>query len=95
MSTASTSIRLNTENRDKANEVYAKLGTNLSSVVNMLNAQVALHGRIPFELDTQPRYSAGTLAAAAELEAYIRGEVDLPKYATPKDMWRALDADEL
>jgi len=94
MSTTATSIRLNTENRDKANEIYEQLGTNLSSVVNMLNAQVVIHGRIPFELETQPRYSAETLAAAAEIEAYIRGEVDLPKYVTPDDMWRALDAVE-
>ena len=94
MTTKATSIRLDVEKRDKANEVYKKLGTNLTSVVNMLNAQVALHGRIPFELTIQPQYSAETMAAAAEIEAYFRGEADLSKYATPKDMWESLDADE-
>jgi len=57
-------------------------------------AQIRIQQRIPFALDTQPRYSEETMSAVAEVNAYLDGKIDLPKYETPEYLWRDLDAEE-
>ena len=52
-------VRTSAEDKEKASAILEKLGTNLSSVVNMLIKQIIITEGIPFEVKmNRPVYSA-------------------------------------
>ena len=66
MSTTSpTQIRIITEIKERAMELFETLGTDLSSAVNMFLAQCVLRGGIPFSVEI-PDYRKETFDAMCE-----------------------------
>ena len=47
-------VRVNEEDKEKASRILDSLGTNLSTVVNMLIKQIILTRSIPFEIKMGP-----------------------------------------
>ena len=56
-------VRVNETDKERASQILENLGTNLSTVVNMLIKQIILTESIPFEIKMGPQ--AGTVAGTA------------------------------
>ena len=63
--TAPTQIRIDSEIKKQANELFATLGLDMSTAVNLFLHQCVLRGGLPFRVE-QPRYSDEALEAMAE-----------------------------
>jgi len=50
-------VRTDKSDKEKASDILESLGTNLSSVVNMLLKQIIMTKSIPFEVKMSPNYS--------------------------------------
>lgn len=81
MATTNVSIRMDTELKAQADELFAELGMNLSTAFNIFVRQSLREGGIPFEIRTD-RPNKETLAAMLEAENIakdpnVKGYTDL------------------
>ena len=81
MATTSISIRMDTELKAQADELFAELGMNLSTAFNIFVRQSLREGGIPFEIRTD-RPNKETIAAMLEAENIakdpnVKGYTDL------------------
>ena len=81
MSTTNVSIRMDTELKAQADELFAELGMNLSTAFNIFVRQSLREGGIPFEIRTD-RPNKETIAAMLEAENIakdpnVKGYTDL------------------
>ena len=81
MATTNVSIRMDTELKAQADELFAELGMNLSTAFNIFVRQSQREGGIPFEIRTD-RPNKETIAAMLEAENIakdpnVKGYTDL------------------
>lgn len=81
MATTNVSIRMDTELKAQADELFAELGLNLSTAFNIFVRQSLREGGIPFEIRTD-RPNKETIAAMLEAENIakdpnVKGYTDL------------------
>ena len=81
MATTNVSIRMDTELKAQADELFAELGMNLSTAFNIFVRQSLREGGIPFEIRTD-RPNKATIAAMLEAENIakdpkVKGYTDL------------------
>ena len=81
MATTNVSIRMDTELKAQADELFAELGMNLSTAFNIFVRQSLREGGIPFEIRTD-RPNKETIAAMLEAEnsakdPNVKGYTDL------------------
>ena len=81
MATTNVSIRMDTELKAQADELFAELGMNLSTAFNIFVRQSLREGGIPFEIRTN-RPNKETIAAMLEAENIakdpnVKGYTDL------------------
>ena len=81
MPTTNVSIRMDTELKAQADELFAELGMNLSTAFNIFVRQSLREGGIPFEIRTD-RPNKETIAAMLEAENIakdpnVKGYTDL------------------
>ena len=81
MATTNFSIRMDTELKAQADELFAELGMNLSTAFNIFVRQSLREGGIPFEIRTD-RPNKETIAAMLEAENIakdpnVKGYTDL------------------
>ena len=81
MATMNVSIRMDTELKAQADELFAELGMNLSTAFNIFVRQSLREGGIPFEIRTD-RPNKETIAAMLEAENIakdpkVKGYTDL------------------
>ena len=65
MSTVPTQIRIDNQLKDQASTIFAHLGLDMSSAVNIFLRQCVLRGGLPFSVDI-PNYNEKVLAAMGE-----------------------------
>ena len=65
MATTPTQIRIDTTIKEQANNLFASLGMDMSSAVNIFLRQCILRGGLPFAVEI-PQYNQATLDALAE-----------------------------
>ena len=70
--TAPTQIRIDSEIKKKANELFSSIGLDMSTAVNLFLYQCVLRGGLPFKVE-QPRYNDETIDAMAEAMRISRG----------------------
>ena len=63
--TTPTQIRIDSDVKKQASELFATLGLDMSSAVNLFLHQCVLRGGIPFNVEV-PKYNQETLLAKAE-----------------------------
>lgn len=85
----STQIRINPAVKKQAAALFADLGLDMSSAVNMFLRQCILHGGLPFSV-TLPQYNKETLAAMDEAKR-IAHDPSVPSYSSLADLKKALD----
>lgn len=86
-------VRTDIKDKEQASIILEELGTNLSSVVNMLLKQIILTKSIPFEIKIPPIYTSeeqiAEVGASMAMEQMPLDEEDiklLKKYQTTKKL---------
>lgn len=89
MATAPTQIRIDKETKQQASELFATLGLDMSSAVNLFLRQCILHGGLPFAVEL-PHYSTRTLEAMEEARRISRDD-SVPAYTDMDALKQALE----
>ncbi|MBR1854965.1 MAG: type II toxin-antitoxin system RelB/DinJ family antitoxin [Lachnospiraceae bacterium] len=85
-------IRIDSTIKQQATELFASLGMDMSSAVNIFLRQCILRGGLPFPVEL-PKYNQETLNAMAEARRISRAP-DVKGYESMADLKAALDADD-
>ena len=88
MATSPTQIRIDSNVKRDANELFSELGIDISSAVNIFLRQCVLHGGLPFKVEI-PKFNAETLAAMEEARRISRNP-NAPSYSSMEDLKQAL-----
>lgn len=89
MATAPTQIRIDSDIKKQAAELFSNLGLDMSSAVNLFLHQCVLRGGIPFRIE-MPRYSQRTLDAMEEARRISR-DPDVKGYTSMEAFKQALE----
>ena len=89
MSTVPTQIRIDSNIKKQANELFRELGMDMSGAVNNFLRQCVLRGGLPFTVEV-PRYSRKVMDAMIEAKSVSR-DPDVTGYTNMDDLKAALD----
>lgn len=91
MSTTNISIRMDSELKKQAETMFADMGLNMTTAMNMFLRQVVRQGKIPFEIATSIP-NAETLAAMREVDDIISGKIPAKKYTSTEELFEDLES---
>ena len=91
MATTPTQVRIDTEIKQDATALFARLGLDMSSAVNLFLYQCVLRGGLPFAVEV-PQYSKQTLDAMTEARRISR-DPDIKGYTSMEELKAALESD--
>ena len=86
--TIPTQIRIDSNIKKKANDLFATLGLDMSSAVNLFLYQCVLRGGLPFNVEV-PKYNKETLDAIFEASK-ITDDSRVEGYSSMEDLKKAL-----
>lgn len=89
MATAPTQIRIDSDIKKQATDLFNKLGLDMSSAVNLFLHQCVLRGGLPFNVEI-PRFNQTTLHAMDEAKRISR-DPDVKGYTSMDELLKALD----
>ena len=81
MATSPTQIRIDSNVKTEANELFKELGIDMSSAVNIFLRQCVLHGGLPFKV-----------AAMEEARDIMSGKIQATSYNTADELFEDLNA---
>ncbi len=90
MATTPTQIRIDSDIKAQANALFADLGLDMSSAVNLFLHQCVLRSGLPFTIEVPRQYSDQTLSAMAEARRISR-DPDAKGYTSMEALKAALD----
>ena len=93
MATSPTQIRIDSNVKTEANELFKELGIDMSSAVNIFLRQCILRGGLPFKVEV-PKSNAETLAAMQEARDIMSGKIQATSYNTTDELLKALNAED-
>ncbi len=73
-------VNVDSEDKERFNEICAKLGMNISTAVNIFIKKVNSTRSIPFKLEVEEEYNEETLAACREAMAISEGRIPAKRY---------------
>ena len=86
--TTPTQIRIDTNIKRQANELFSSIGLDMSPAVNLFLYQCVLRGGLPFKVE-KPQYTEDTLAAMAEA-LQIMKDPNAKGYTSIEELKKAL-----
>ncbi|MDO4288589.1 MAG: type II toxin-antitoxin system RelB/DinJ family antitoxin [Eubacterium sp.] len=89
MATTPTQIRIDTDIKKQASQLFNDLGLDMSSAVNLFLYQCVLRGGLPFNVE-MPHYSQRTLNAMEEARRISR-DPSIQGYTSMEELERALE----
>lgn len=89
MATSPTQIRIDSEVKKEATELFSELGMDMSSAVNIFLKQCVLRGGLPFKVEV-PHPSHDLLDAMAEAKR-ISNDPSVPGYTNMDDLKYSLE----
>ena len=92
MATVPTQIRIDSNVKQQATELFTSLGMDMSSAVNIFLRQCILRGGLPFSVEL-PKYNKETLDAMNEARR-ISKDPDVKGYTNMSDLIDALEAED-
>lgn len=92
MATVPTQIRIDSNVKQQATELFTSLGMDMSSAVNIFLRQCILRGGLPFSVEL-PKYNKETLDAMNEARR-ISKDPDVKGYTNMSDLIAALEAED-
>ena len=91
MATTPTQVRIDSDVKQDATALFARLGLDMSSAVNLFLHQCVLRGGLPFAVEV-PQYSKQTLDAMTEARRISR-DSDIKGYTSMEELKAALESD--
>lgn len=88
--TATISVRIDPDTKNKIEELYASFGITVSDAINMFFHKSLMEGGLPFSLK-QPRYNAETEAAMEESRKIADGSLYARSYSSAQELFEELD----
>lgn len=85
--TTNLTIRINTQLKKEADELFSDLGLNTSTAFNMFVRQAIRVQGLPFEV-TREKPNTETLAAMHEAEKIASGEIPAKSYKNAKELFK-------
>lgn len=85
-------VRVDDDVKRQANTLFAELGLDMSTAINLFLHRAIAEEGLPFEVKRHP--NSETLAALKELEAIKNGTLQAKRYTDAEKMFEELDADE-
>ena len=92
MATVQTQIRIDTEVKRQATELFNALGLDMSTAVNMFLRQCLYHDGLPFFVE-KPHYSQEMLDAIEEAKQ-IAHDPNVKSYSSFEELKAALESDD-
>lgn len=89
MATAPTQIRIDSDIKKQASDLFSNLGLDMSSAVNLFLHQCVLRGGIPFSIEL-PRYNQATLDTMEEARRISR-DPSVKGYTSMEELKKALE----
>lgn len=89
MSTVQTQIRIDSDVKKQANELFSELGLDMSGAVNIFLRQCIMRHGLPFKVEV-PQYSNELLDAANEAKR-ISHDPGIKGYTSMDELKKALD----
>ena len=89
MSTVQTQIRIDSNVKKQANDLFSALGLDMSSAVNLFLHQCILRGGLPFNVE-MPKYKQSTIDAMEE-GLRISKDPSVKGYYSMEELRKALD----
>ena len=89
MATTPTQIRIDTDIKKQASDLFGNLGLDMSSAVNLFLYQCVLRGGLPFSVE-MPHYSKTTLDAMDEARRISR-DPSIKGYSDMEELKKALE----
>ena len=86
--TSPTQIRIDTEIKKQATELFSKLGLDISSAVNLFLYQCVLRGGLPFSVEI-PKYNKETLEAMNDAKI-IANDSSIKGYTSMDELKKSL-----
>ena len=90
--TMPTQIRIEKNVKEQATALFADLGLDMSSAVNIFLRQCILRGGLPFAVEV-PRYNRETELAMIEAREIMSGKREARRYSSAKELFDELDAE--
>lgn len=91
MPTTNISIRMDIELKKQAEKMFADMGLNMTTAMNIFLHQVVRQGKIPFEIATDIPNSE-TLEAMQEMDDIFNGKINAKKYKNTKELFEDLNS---
>lgn len=91
MATAPTQIRIDSDIKRDASELFSRLGLDMSGAVNLFLHQCVLRGGLPFTVEI-PQYNQRVLDAMAEARRISR-DPNVKGYSSMEELKAALESD--
>lgn len=86
--TTPTQVRIDSDIKKQATELFSTLGLDMSSAINLFLHQCVLRGGLPFNIEL-PKYNEETLKAMAEAMA-ISSDPSIKGYNNMEELKKAL-----
>ena len=91
VATTNISIRMDTELKKQAESMFAEMGLNMTTAMNIFLRQVVRQGKIPFEIATDI-HNAEMLETMKEMNDTIHDSIPAEKFTDPKELREGLDS---
>ena len=92
--TANINVRTEPDTKSGAEAVYSRFGLSLSDAINVFLHMSIMEGGFPFSVK-QPRLNRETELAMMEARDIISGRQEAKRYASAKDLFDDLDAEDI
>ena len=91
MAMSNINVRIDAEKKAQAQELFASLGMDMSTAINLFIQQALDFNGIPFIIR---KYNAETEAAIREAEDMINGKIESKSYSSVDELFADLEKDE-
>lgn len=91
MQTTNVSVRVDANLKKQSEQMFAEMGLNMTTAINIFLRQVVRKGKIPFEI-TANIPNEETKAAIEEMEDIIKGKIAAKKYSSVEELFEDLEA---
>ncbi len=90
MAQSNINVRVDSEVKQEAQELFSTLGLDMSTAINIFLRNAIDYGGIPFSVRHR-RYNAATEAAMQETRGILDGTISATRYNTAQELFTVLD----
>jgi len=92
MATTNVTIRMDTELKKQAEELFSELGLSMTAALTVFLKQAVYEQGIPFSVCREP--NAETLAAMRDADDILSGKIKVKSYKSARELFDELDGED-